>query len=165
MDCFVRWPLAAAVALVTASSALAESATFDVGTGVLTIPELVVAADTFRNVRFQLGADGKLSLVGFQGAVAAACTLEHINFTKYRSLPPFGTVVTTSQLDDIIGCRGATSTAPFESYAWTLSTSTATCRQYIYVELAPAANNQTQVIGWGIRGINSDTNQPYPCSN
>jgi hypothetical protein len=156
-------------ALLTTTAAHAEPARFDAATGMMTIPQLDIAGNIFYTVRFQLGTDNKLSLVDFAtadpNAQSGTCTLDNINFNRYIALPSFGTVVTKQQLDEIIGCVSVLSSTGNESNSlqWHLNTSTASCPQYIYAALVPAADNQQQIMDYGIIGINSDNNQPKPC--
>jgi len=147
------------------STVAATPAEFNGTTGVLTIPEVSVGGQVYRNARLLLENATSLTfrLVGIEDPLGQ-CSESNINFTRYVTLPSFHTIATDAELNALIGCAGTVTTADstFRTLRWSLPTSTASCPRYIEVRLV-SIGTAMGMLGQEIVGINSETNLPRSC--
>ncbi|MFA6444575.1 MAG: hypothetical protein WCV99_19765 [Sterolibacterium sp.] len=143
----------------------AQPAEFSLVTGLLTVPEISISGQIYRNAHFQWTGDLNFSLVDIEQPTAnGICSESNISFIRYTSLPTWYTVVTESSLNELIGCTGTlASQGTAGTIRWSLPSSTEACPRYIEVELGKDSTGNWKNYGQSIRGINSETNQPYAC--
>lgn len=151
-----------------AGAALAQPAEFNGSTGVLTIPEISVEGQVYRNAKLQLEDASSLTfrLISIEEPLGQ-CSESNINFIRYGSLPTFHSVTTDAELNTLIGCSATVTTEDvFRILRWNLPTSTEGCPRFIEAKLAPietSTPNSMAIINQMIVGINSETNLPYNC--